>query len=117
MTVWPPTLDDVQRELRVPASSMTPDATAVMQSCLDAAVSYAEDNRPDMFDAADPPVFVATDRIHKGTVRYAGRLYSRSVNQAGIDASIELGTPPTYALDADIAQLLGVMRYRRPAVG
>lgn len=117
MPVWPPTLEDVQRELRVPASSMTPDATAVMQSSLDAAVSYVQDNRPDRFDTSDPPVFVATDRIHKGTVRYAGRMYSRSVNQPGVEAVSELGTPPTYALDADIAQLIGVMRYRRPAVG
>lgn len=113
--MWPPTIDDVQRELRVPASSMTPDATAVMQSSLDAAIAYVESNRPDRLDAAG--VFVSDARIHKGTVRYAGRLYSRSVNQPGIEAASELGTPPTYALDSDIAQLLGILRYRRPSVG
>lgn len=118
-TPWPPTVDDVKRELRIVA--LTPDAQLVMQSSLDAAVAYVEDNRPDLWttapDGESNPVFFPSDRVHKGTVRYAGRLYSRSVNQPGIEASTELGTPPTYALDADIAQLLGVLRYRRPSVG
>lgn len=112
--VWPPTVDDVRKELRIVA--LTPDATDIMQTSLDAAIAYVEDNRPDVW-SPDGATFEATPRIHKGTVRYAGRLYTRSVNQPGIEASTELGTPPTYALDSDIAQLLGVMRYRRPSVG
>lgn len=111
---WPPTADEVMRELRI--TTLDADQAMVLQDSLDAAVDYVEDNRPDLW-ADDPAVFHETSRIHRGTVRYAGRLYTRAINTSGVDPVTGLGTPPTYALDADIAQLLGTLRYRRPAVG
>ena len=110
---WPPSADEVMRELRI--ASIDPDQATVLQESLDAAVDVVMTERADLW-AADPDADPAA-AVHRGTVRYAGRLYTRAVNTSGVDPVTGLGVPPTYAIDDDIARLLGLWRYRRPSAG
>lgn len=116
--MWPPTADEVMRELRI--TTIDADQRTVLEDSLAAAVDYVEDNRPDMWlDVGEPPVLTFTEspRVHRGTVRYAGRIYTRAVNPGGIDPVTGLGAPSVYSLDVDIANLLGVRSSRMPSVG
>lgn len=111
---WPPTDDEVMRELRI--TTLDADQASVLSDSLDAAVDYVQDNRPDLW-VGDPPVFTAPPRVHRGAVRYAAAIYTRAINPGGIDPVTGIGSPPVYSLDVNVANLLGVRGSRKPAVG
>jgi hypothetical protein len=79
------------------------DGTA-LQACCDAARSYVEDRRADLWSTDDPPVYVPTPAVIHGAALYAYRLLYRrkSATATGIASS-----------DPDVERLLGIGKARR----
>jgi hypothetical protein len=113
---WPPTVQQVLDELRITAPQTAPDA-GVLAEDLAAAVADVQDWRSDLFDDADPPLFMAGANVERGTVKYAAQLYISRANLAGTDPVTGLGAPLDIAMSPTIARLLGIGRYAKPRIG
>lgn len=93
-----------------------PAAASVERARL-AAAAIVERNRPDLAAAfsADPPT--VDDAIVEGGVLLAARLHARKGSPAGIASYGEFGAAAVLRFDPDVAQLIGVGRYAKPAIG
>ncbi len=115
---WPPQLDDLKADMKIPRSDTRDDDN--LQTDLDAAVALVErELLGDFnFDGVTYPTQPAPSRdVVKGTIRYAVRIGSRRRSPDGlVDSGADFGTSRIPRFDADIERLLGVGPYRRPAV-
>lgn len=108
--VWPPTLDDVKADAKVPNSA---DDVAILTR-LAAAVAHVRTLRPDLnFDndplsCLDPP----GDDVWQGTVMVAVRLLQRRRSPDGIVSSPDLGVSKVVWSDPDIMRLLSIGPFR-----
>jgi hypothetical protein len=111
---WPPlaeTLDD----LKVAAGA--PNAAAIERR-VDAAASWVQAHRPDLFPAGAPaPTEAPSDDIGLGTVMLACRLVARTGSPLGVATFAEFGPSSILRLDPDIERLLGLGRNATPAIG
>lgn len=114
METWPPTLDVLKDDLKIDLTDTRDDT--VLQRQLDAAVSFIERVRPEFNYAADPLVDLPapTDDLVLGTVRLAGRWYTRRRSPDALVAMGELGSTRVPSFDPDIERLLGIGKYRGP---
>lgn len=113
---WPPTVQQVLDELRITSPQTAPDA-GVLAEDLAAAIVDVEGWRGDLFDPADPLLFLAGANVERGTVKYAAALYTNRANLGGTDPVTGLGAPPDIALSPTIGRLLGIGRYAKPRIG
>ncbi|MFI5607774.1 head-tail connector protein [Amycolatopsis sp. NPDC051903] len=109
---WPPTLEQLKADLKIPTTSDDP----VLQQNLDAAVAFVEGVRSDL-DFADEPEGPAPDsQVILGTVRLAGRWFTRRRSPEALVDMGELGSTRVPSFDPDIERLLRIGRYRGPVV-
>jgi len=119
MAIWPPTLGDFKADKFTDVTNREDDRDdAALQQCLDAAVAYVEANKWDMdfsFDELDtrPKPTVLTVL---GTLRQAGRWFTRRNSPEGFVSLGELGSARVPAFDADIERMLGIGRYAPPVI-
>ena len=126
MYTWPPQLADLKHDLKIKDSR----DDAHLQSQLDAAIEYVEDRRAGDFDFSGGPPEVDTDlsdfvvplpvpghRICLGAIRLAGRWYNRLKSPDGLVDLGDAGSTRIPSIDADIEQMLGIGRYRKPMIG
>lgn len=89
---------------------------AALNACCDAARSFVEEKRGDLWvsDGADPPVltYTPTPAVIHGAAMYAFRLYHRRNNPLGILGTTDVGPAGILREDPDIARLLGIGRSR-----
>lgn len=112
---WLPA-EDVLNHVGVEADA--PAAASVERARLAAAV-IVERNRPDLaaaFAGGDDAPAV-DDALIEGGVLLAARLHARKGSPAGIASYGEFGAAAVLRFDPDVAQLIGVGRYAKPAVG
>lgn len=130
MLTWPPQVEDLKDERKIPRSDTRDDAS--LQRILDAAVEFVEDTRAGEFDfSGEPPEIptaaeialgfvqlpAPTTRIIQGTLTLAGRWVSR---KSSPDGRIDLGDAGSFrisSVDPDIDAMLGIRRSRKPMVG
>ena len=90
---------------------------SAMQAACDAARSFVEEERRDLWvsDGGDPPTltYTPTVRVVHGAAMYAYRLYERRKSALGILGSTDLGPAGILREDPDIARLLGIGRARK----
>lgn len=114
-------LDVPQVDTLLGADLAGPTDDDAMQACCDAARSFVEDRRGDLFvsDGGDPPVltYTPTPAVIHGAAMYAHRLYHRRKSPLGILGSTDVGDSGILREDPDIARLLGIGRSRRFAFG
>lgn len=114
MMSWPPELTDLKDDLKIDVDDIRDDS--VLQRQLDAAVSFVQRVRPG-FNYADDPLVEAPEPpadLVLGTVRLAGRWYTRRRSPDALVAMGELGSARIPSFDPDIERLLGIGRYRGP---
>lgn len=99
---WPPTLQDLKDDLGI----NDPRDDATLQRQLDAAIAYVTRVKGDEYG-----LFDTNADTELGTVRLAGRFYTRRRSPDGIVAMGELGTATVPALDSDIEKLLEIGRF------
>lgn len=109
---------DVEQVAAVLGDSLSDDLDNVaLQSCCDAARSFVEDRRADLFvtNDDDPPVttYIPTPAVIHGAAMYAYRLYHRRKSPMGILGTTDVGPAGILREDPDIARLLGIGRSRR----
>lgn len=90
---------------------------AVVERCRLAAAQYVEDVRKDLFDAAAPPVFQATDRVVLAGMLATARLYDRVGTASGVAFSELGGAGLILRYDPDVDRLLEIGPFAKPAVG
>lgn len=117
-----PTWLDQERVAEILGGSLSGDLdTGALQLCCDAARSFVEDRRADLWvsDGADPPVFTyePTDAVVHGAAMYAYRLYHRRKSPLGILGTTDVGPAGILREDPDIARLLGIGLGRRFGFG
>lgn len=105
---WPPSLADLKADLKIPVT--TDDA--VLQANLDASVSFVERVRSDL-DFGDFPLGTPPGAdVYLGTLRLAGRWFTRRRSPEALVDMGELGSARIPAFDADIDRLLRIGRFR-----
>ncbi|QFU87876.1 phage head-tail connector protein [Amycolatopsis sp. YIM 10] len=111
---WPPTLDDLKADLKIPESDTRDDAVLAQQ--LAAAIAFIQRVRPEFNYAADPLTELPepTADLELGTLRLAGRWFTRRRSPDALVAMGELGSARIPAFDPDIERLLGIGRFRGP---
>jgi hypothetical protein len=112
---WPPELAELKTDMKI-----TDDRDDVrLQQTLDAAVAYVERMHAGAFNFTEELVTeladVPADMI-LGTLRLAGRWHTRRRSPDGLVAAGDLGTSRIPAVDADIARLLRIDRFRGSVV-
>jgi len=115
---WPPLLADVRRELGRKPSDTADDP--LIQSQLDAAVDYVQEQRGGDFNFAGDPLSLLpppTRAVWQGTVELAKRWHHRRASPDGLVDMGELGSARVPGSDPDIDRKLGIGRYRAPMVG
>lgn len=94
---------------------------AALQLCCDAARSFVEERRSDLWvsDGGDPAVltYEPTVSVVHGAAMYAYRLYHRRKSPLGILGTTDVGPAGILREDPDIARLLGIGRGRRFGFG
>ena len=118
--MWPPTLDEVQVDLR---SRGDTEEFAVdeeqLQQVLNAAVAFVERVHAGAFNfddesGADLPD--VPDDIRLGTIRLARRWHERRRSPDGLVDMGELGSSRIPSFDPDIERLLRIGRFAPPVV-
>ncbi|MEU0467209.1 phage head-tail connector protein [Amycolatopsis sp. NPDC006131] len=112
---WPPTLDDLKLDLKITEPDDVRD-DAVLEVQLDAAVAFVERVRSDIDyteDEVNPQPKPDPDLV-LGTIRLAGRWFTRRRSPDALVAMGELGSARIPSFDPDIERLLGIGRYRGP---
>ena len=115
---WPPQLEDVRRELKRADDDRADDP--LLQSRLDAAVAWVEEQRADDFTFTGVPTATmpAPDaKVWLGTVLMVVRWHQRRASPDGLVDMGDLGSARVPSVDPDIERMLGVGRYRAPMVG
>lgn len=87
------------------------DDDTAFGGAVEAAVSYVEGKRPELFEVApvitDPPVFMPTPQVLLGTAMLANRWYERRASPLGTAQYAEFGGS-ILRNDPDISRLLGL---------
>lgn len=112
MSTWPPTVDDVQVDIGI-GTDVDP---VVLATELAAAIAYVQ--RVRSFNYTGDPLDdrpAPTDDVWLGTVRLARRWHDRRRSSTGQIYLGDTGTDSVPYTDPDIAQLLGIGRFRRGA--
>jgi len=113
---WVPELTDVKVDLRI---EDTIDDGA-LQPCLDAAIAFVQDQHRDRYNVDEDPFSTlpsVPSSVRLGTVRLAGRWYTRRRSPDGLIASADFGSARIPSIDADIERLLKIGRYAKAVVG
>lgn len=113
-----PTWLDAEQVTGILGGSLGDDLDAgALQLCCDAARSFVEENRADLWvsDGAEPPVstYTPTAAVIHGAAMYAYRLYHRRKSPLGILGTTDVGPAGILRDDPDIARLLGIGRSRK----
>ena len=111
---WPPELEVLKGDLNIPLDDPRDDV--VLQQQLDAAVAFVQRVRPGFNyddDALDDSP-VPTADLELGTVRLAGRWFTRRRSPDALVAMGDLGSTRIPSFDPDIERLLGIGKYRGP---
>jgi hypothetical protein len=109
---WPPQLAELKSDMGI--TDTRDDAQLTV--CLDAAIAYVERVRVESFNFdADPESELPdpTADLELGTLRLAGRWFSRRKSPEALIEMGEFGSARVPSFDADIERLLGIGRYRR----
>ncbi|MFF5992585.1 head-tail connector protein [Prauserella flavalba] len=111
---WPPELDDLKDDLGAEYRQGSDPADARLERCLDAAVAFVQRVRSSFNYDGDPlsELPAPTADLELGTIRLAGRWYTRRRSPDGLVAMAELGQARVPSFDPDIDRLLGIGRYR-----
>ncbi len=115
MSTWPPPLSELKDDLKI-AQDDTRDDTVLARQ-LNASVVFVEGQRRESFNFADDPqsLLPAPDEdIVLGTLRLAGRWYTRRRSPDALIALADVGSARVPSFDADIERLLGIGRFRGP---
>lgn len=99
-------------ELVTAQLSLTSDPDALVTQAVNAANAWVRRQR-----VADISAEAWPDDIELGTVMLAARLYRRRNSPDGVQAMTDAGAAYVARSDPDIAMLLQVGAYARPAVG
>lgn len=99
-------------ELVAAQLSLTSDPDALVTQAVDAANAWVRQQRVADIDAAEWPA-----DVELGTVMLSARLYRRRNSPDGVQAMTDAGAAYVARSDPDIAMLLQVGAYARPAVG
>ncbi|NBH01941.1 phage head-tail connector protein [Amycolatopsis sp. SID8362] len=112
-TTWPPQLADLKADMDIPAGASD---DAALQACLDAAVTVVQRVRCDVDYRPNPlpDVPVPTPDLVLGTLRLAGRWFTRRRSPEALVTLGELGTARIPSFDPDIERLLQIGRFRGP---
>lgn len=111
---WPPTIADLKADLQIP-DGVDDD---VLQTSLDAAIAFVVRTRSDIdygqfpMPGAKPP----TSDLALGTVRLAGRWFTRRRSPEALVDAGEMGSARVPSFDPDIDRLLRIGRYRGSVV-
>lgn len=105
MMSWPPTLADLKLDLKIDADDTRDDGR--LQQVLDAAIDFVVRVRSDLDFGSG-----VTADIYLGTLRLAGRWHTRRRSPDGLVDAGDMGTSRIPGVDADIARLLGLDRFR-----
>lgn len=114
--VWPPTLEALKLDMDIDISDTRDDE--VLQTQLDAAVAFVESVRPrinyrnDLLSDYPEP----EPDLVLGTLRLAGRWYTRRRSPEGLVAMGEMGSARIPAFDSDIEKLLRIGRWAKAVV-
>lgn len=116
MDTFPPTVADVKVDLKI--DDTVDDAS--LQMCTDAAVAFVRRRLGGTYNLdADPLSSLpgAPSDVLLGTVRLAGRWFTRRRSPDGLIATADFGTSRIPSIDADIERLLRIGRYASPVIG
>lgn len=105
---WPPTLADLKRDLNVQPEFVRDDASLLDQ--LAAAIAWVVERKQDPITGLYVPGPDTAD-VALGTVRLAGRWFTRRSSPDGTIAMGDLGTTTVPGFDSDIERLLSIGRY------
>lgn len=111
---WPPLLADLKEDAKVPVDETRDDVD--LQRELDASVSFVERVRRGDFNfSQDPlsPLPEPTEDLTLGTLRLAGRWFTRRRSPDGLVALPEVGSSRVPSFDPDIERQLGIGRFRK----
>jgi len=114
--MWPPPLADLKSDM----NDIVDDRNDVaLQRVLDASVSFVEGVRPQFNYDADPLSDLPdpTADLALGTLRLAGRWYTRRKSPDALVAMGELGSARIPSFDPDIDRLLRIGRWAKAIVG
>lgn len=113
---WPPTLEDLKRDLDIEHTDTTRDAALVDQ--LDAAIAKVEELRGATINFSGIPSTLPSPGadLALGAVRLAGRWYTRRRSPDGLISAGDLGNSRVPSYDADIERLLKIGRYAVPVI-
>jgi hypothetical protein len=112
---WPPTLDELKDDRKVALDDTRDDASLTRQ--LDAAVAFVQRVRRGAFNFDDDPLSdlpAPTADLELGTMRLAGRWYTRRRSPDALIQMAELGASRVPSFDPDIDRLLGIGRFAGP---
>ena len=117
---WPPQLVDLKEDLGDEYAEVFVDDARLQQN-LDAAVYFTERIHKGRFnfdgdslsDLPDPQA----DTVWLGTIRLAGRWFTRRRSPDGLVAMAEMGAGRVPSFDPDIDRMLRIGRHTRPRVG
>jgi hypothetical protein len=112
---WPPTLDDLKLDMKI--TDGRDDAR--LQVVLDASIAFVREIHAGSYDFGDDILseLPAPDALMElGTMRLAGRWHTRRRSPDGLVAAGDLGTSRVPAVDADIARMLRIDRFRKSVV-
>lgn len=115
----------VQAWLQVDAGDAA--RVGVVETCRNAAASWCEEQRPDLFadvvttnpdgTTTTTPAPAPSDSVVMAGVLASARLYARRSSPAGLASYGEFGAAEVLRLDPDVSRLLGVGRYAPPVCG
>lgn len=116
MGAFPPSVGAVKVDLRID----DPFDDEALQLCTDAAIDFVRRRLGGTYNLDDDPFSTlpgTPSDVVLGTVRLAGRWYSRRRSPDGLIASADFGTSRIPSIDADIERLLRIGRYAGPVIG
>lgn len=112
---WPPTLDELKGDLKIPLDDTRDDTVLARQ--LDASVAFVERVRRTSFDFTDDPLAELPTPgadLTLGTIRLAGRWYTRRRSPDALVAMADSASSRVPSFDPDIDRLLGIGRFAGP---
>lgn len=116
MVQWPPTLEALKRDQEIDENDTRDDVS--LQTMLDAAVAFVQDVRPRINYTSDPLSELPEPEpdLVLGTIRLAGRWYTRRRSPEGLVSAGDMGTARVPAVDSDIAKMLRIGRWGKGLV-